>query len=319
MLVSTLASDMTDLVEPQVQPAPTEQRGSLTADAWRSLRTSPRFWFSAVTIALLAIMAIWPQVFVAFSPATHDPRDCSLRAEDGTFQDRLPPSTDHWFGTDVQGCDYYARVMYGARVSMTVGVGATALALAIGVLLGGLAGYYRGWSDSVISRVTDLFFALPYVVGAILLLTVLGDEGRSTFQVLLVIALLSWPLASRIVRTSVVQVTQHEYIEAARAVGASDSRILARHVLQNSFAPVFVYAMISIGAIIGVEATLSFLGVGLQLPAISWGLMINTAQNHIFESPHLLFFPGLFVTLTVLAFLLLGDALRDALDPRLQR
>jgi ABC-type dipeptide/oligopeptide/nickel transport system permease subunit len=298
---------------------PDGTRGSLTADAWRALRTSPRFWFAAFVIVVITLMALWPQAFVAPSPATHDPRDCSLRADDGSFQDRLPPSAEHWFGTDVQGCDYYARVMYGARVSVVVGVGATLLALAIGLALGGVAGYYRGWPDSVISRVTDLFFALPYVVGAILLLTVLGEEGRSAFQVLLVIGVLSWPLASRIVRSSVLSVAQQEYIEAARAVGASDARILTRHVLPNSFAPVFVYSMISIGAIIGVEATLSFLGVGLRLPAISWGLMINTAQGHLLETPHLLLFPGLFVTLIVLAFLLMGDALRDAFDPRLLR
>ena len=294
-------------------------RGSLRADAWRALRRSPRFWVAAVIVALAMLMAIWPQLFVSISPATHDPFDCSLRADDGSFQDRLPPSADHWFGTDVQGCDYYARVMYGARASIVVGVGATLVALLIGLALGGIGGYYRGWPDAVISRVTDLFFAVPYVVGAILLLSVIGDEGRSTLQVLLVIGALSWPLASRIVRSSVLGVTQQEYVEAARAVGASDARIVTRHVLPNSFAPVFVFSMITIGAIIGVEATLSFLGVGLQLPAISWGLMINTAQSYVFDSPHLLLFPGLFVTLTVLAFLLLGDALRDAFDPRLQR
>lgn len=294
-------------------------RGSLGADAWRSLRKSPRFWFAAGIVILVTLMAVWPQLFVSISPASHDPYDCSLRAPDGSFQDRLPPSNEHWFGTDVQGCDYYARVMYGARASIVVGVGATLVALLIGLALGGVAGYYRGWPDSVISRVTDLFFAVPYVVGAILLLTMLGEEGRSSLQVLLVIGFLSWPLASRIVRSSVLGVTQQEYVEAARAVGASDARILTRHVLPNSFAPVFVFSMISIGAIIGVEATLSFLGVGLQLPAISWGLMINTAQNYLFDSPHLLLFPGLFVTLTVLAFLLLGDSLRDAFDPRLQR
>ncbi len=295
------------------------ERGSLTADAWRVLRKSPRFWFAAAVVVLVVLMAIWPQLFVSISPATHDPFDCSLRAADGSFQDRLPPSAEHWFGTDVQGCDYYARVMYGARASIVVGIGATLVALLIGLISGGVAGYYRGWPDSVISRVTDLFFAVPYVVGAILLLTVVGEEGRSTLQVLLVIGVLSWPLASRIVRSSVLGTTQHEYIEAARAVGAGDARILTRHVLPNSFAPVFVFSMISIGAIIGVEATLSFLGVGLQLPAISWGLMINTAQTYLHESPHLLLFPGVFVTATVLAFLLLGDALRDAFDPRLHR
>lgn len=288
-------------------------------EAWKVLRRSLRFWITAGLVILFAVMAIWPQLFVAPSPAPPDPQQCSLRAPDGSFQDRLLPSAGHWFGTDVQGCDYYTRTIYGARTSLWIASAATVLALVPGILLGLTAGYVGGWADAVISRLTDVFFAIPYIIGAILLLTALGGDTRTTTEVIVVIAALSWPLPSRIVRAAALQARSQEYVEAARALGAPTSRILFRHVLPNSFAPVIVYASISAGAIIGLEALLSFLGVGLQLPAISWGLMVNTAQSHLLDLPHLLLFPGLFVTVAVLAFFLLGDVLQQSLDPRLRR
>lgn len=287
-------------------------------EAWQALRGSVSFWITAGLVLLLAVMAIWPQLFVAPSPGPADPQLCSLRAADGSFQDRLLPSPQHWFGTDVQGCDYYARTIYGARTSLWIATAATILALIPGILLGLTAGYLGGWVDAVISRFTDVFFAIPYIIGAILLLTALGGESRSATEVLVVIAALSWPLPSRIVRAAALQARRQEYVEAARALGAPTWRILVRHVLPNSYGPVLVYASLSAGSIIGLEALLSFLGVGLQLPAISWGLMIKTAQSHLLSLPHLLFFPGLFVTVAVLAFFLLGDVLRGALDPRLR-
>ncbi len=294
-----------------------ERTASLWADAWRQLRSKPIFWVSISIITVFTVMAIAPQIFVAPSPATHDPFDCSLRDAEGEFQDRLPPSSEHWFGTDVQGCDYYVRVIYGARVSMVVGVAVTAIGALIGLVLGGIAGFWGGWTDNVISRITDVFFAFPFIVGAILLLSVIqGEGGRTLGDVVLVIGLFSWPTISRIFRGSVIQARGQEYVEAARALGASNRRILVRHVLPNAIAPAIVYATITLGVIISVEATLSFLGVGLQLPAISWGLMINTAQTRIAQSPHLLFFPGAALFLIIFAFILLGDAVRDALDPR---
>lgn len=315
-------SGMTDpvLPEPLWDPRLTEadRPAMVTGEAWRALRRSARFWITAGLVVLFAVMATWPQLFVAPSPAPADPRECSLRASDGSFQDRLLPSSEHWFGTDVQGCDYYTRTIYGARTSLGIAAAATVLALIPGVLLGLTAGYLGGWPDAVISRFTDIFFAIPYIIGAILLLTALGGENRTASEVLVVIAALSWPLPSRIVRAAALQARSQEYVEAARAMGAPTSRILFRHVLPNSFAPVIVYASLSAGSIIGLEALLSFLGVGLQLPAVSWGLMIKTAESHLLDVPHLLFFPGLFVTVAVLAFFLLGDVLRQALDPHLR-
>lgn len=313
-------SDESALIEPEVASEGDEfieQAASLWGDAWRELRQRWIFWIAASLIALFSVMAAAPQVFVAPSPGTHDPRDCGLRADDGTYQDRLRPSKEHWFGTDLQGCDYYARVIYGARVSIIIGIGVTALAGLIGLTLGGIAGFYGGWFDNLISRFVDVLFAIPFLVAAILFLNVIASDGnRGIPHLLLVLGVFGWPTLSRLFRGSVIQAKTQDYVEAARAVGASNFRILIRHILPNAIAPTIVYATIAIGGVIAAEATLSFLGVGLQLPAISWGLMINNAQTRIITDPHLLLFPGIFLSLTVLGFLLLGDAVRDALDPR---
>ena len=228
-----------------------ERTASLWADAWRQLRRKPIFWISMVIITIFTVMAIAPGLFVAPSPATHDPFECSLRDADGEFQDRLPPSSEHWFGTDVPGCDYYVRVIHGARVSMIVGIGVTLIAVLIGLTLGGIAGFWGKWTDNLISRMVDIFFAFPFIVGAILLLSVIqGEGGRTLFHVVLVIGLFSWPTLSRIFRASVIQARGQEYVEAARALGASNRRILLRHVLPNAIAPAIVYATITIGVII---------------------------------------------------------------------
>jgi oligopeptide transport system permease protein len=331
MRSSTLGSAMSDATKDVLEQAfvggaggdpeyGEERAASLWGDAWRLLKRRVVFWIAVGLIALFTAMAIAPQMFVAPSPATHDPTECQLRNDEtGEFQDRLPPSRDHWFGTDVQGCDYYARVIYGARVSIVIGIGVTALAGVLGLILGGLAGFYGGAIDQGISRFVDVLFAIPFLVVAILFLNAIARPGsRHLGHVLLVLGVFGWPTLSRIFRASVIQERNQDYVEAARAIGASNRRILVRHILPNAIAPAIVYATIAIGGVIAAEATLSFLGVGLQLPAISWGLMINTAQTRILTDPHLLFFPGVALSLTVLGFLLLGDVVRDALDPRLR-
>lgn len=297
-----------------------EEGSGLFKDAWKDIRKRRLFWVAAVIIGVFTLMAIAPQVFVAPSPATHDPRLCSLRNPDtGEFQDLLKPSSEHWFGTDIQGCDYYARVMYGARVSIVIGIGGTAILLVIGLITGGVAGFYGGGSDAIISRLVDILFAFPFLIAAFLFMDLIaGQSSRNEWHVLLFIGIFGWAVLSRIFRGAVLQAKEKEYVEAAQALGASRVRILFRHIFPNAFAPAFVYAMIGIGGIIGAEAALSFLGIGLQLPAISWGLMINTAQDRILDDPHLLLFPGLFLSLVVLGFLLLGDVVRDALDPRMR-
>ncbi|MET0567057.1 MAG: ABC transporter permease [Acidimicrobiia bacterium] len=298
-----------DVVTPEVVPAQAPKQGkpaSLWTDAWRELRRKPGFVISALLVILMTIMAAFPQLFTSI-----DPRECSL------INALQTPGAEHWFGTDLQGCDYYARTIYGARTSVSIGLVVTFFATLIAVTLGSLAGYKGGWLDSTLSRFTDIMFAIPLILGAIVILNALGGS-RGIWTVSAVLIILGWPTMLRLMRSSVLSVRELDYVDAARALGASDWRIITRHVLPNGITPVIVYATITVGVIITAEASLSFLNVGLQLPAISWGLMISAAQNRILTFPHLLFFPGIFLSVTVFAFILMGDALRDALDPKLR-
>jgi len=246
-----------------------------------------------------------PQLFT-----NADPRDCNLS------NSLLTPSSEHWFGTDLQGCDYYARTIYGARVSITIGLLVTVFATLIALIGGSIAGYYGGATDSIIARITDIWFVIPFILGGIVILSLFPSRG--VFQVSLVLIILGWPTMLRLVRSSVISAKSNDYVDAARAMGAGNNRIITRHILPNSLAPVIVYATITVGVVISAEAALSFLGVGLQLPSISWGLMISVAQQRILTAPHLLLFPGIFLSVTVFSFILMGDALRDALDPKLR-
>ncbi|HET6626408.1 MAG TPA: ABC transporter permease [Nocardioidaceae bacterium] len=281
------------------------RRASLWADAWRELRHNPLFLVSAALIVLFVVMAIVPQLFTTRSPYACDLADSLGR-----------PSGEHWFGFDLQGCDYYTRVVYGARVSIVIGTLVTLFSVLIALVLGSLAGYYGGLVDTLISRFTDIVFGLPFVLGAIVVLSVVSNHNL--WWVTFVLILLGWTTMTRLTRSSVLSVRGSDYVNAAKALGANDFRVLTRHVLPNAIAPMIVYATIYVGIIIAAEATLSFLGVGLQLPAISWGLMISQAQARVLSAPHLLLFPGIFLSLTVLSFILMGDALRDALDPKLR-
>lgn len=284
---------------------PVGREASLWHDAWLELRRNPFFIISCLLIVVYIAMAIRPQLFTSTSP-----RSCNLANSVGR------PQPGHPFGFDIQGCDYYANVIYGARASITVGLLTVAAALLIAVIFGSISGYYGGPLDSLIARSTDVVFAIPTILGGIVLLSVLDNRGIP--QVSLVLILLGWPTMLRIMRSQVISGKQSDYVEAARALGASDLRVITRHILPNGLAPVIVYATIFIGIVISAEAALSFLGVGLQLPEISWGLQLNAAQNRLLQSPHLLLFPGAFLSVAILSFIMLGDALRDALDPKLR-
>lgn len=290
-----------------------EVRHTYWGDAWRVLRGRWLFWVSLFIIVTFVAMAIVPGLFVWPSPGPDDPSGlyCFLG------EARLPPSSEHWYGTDVQGCDYYAQVTYGARVSLLVALFATLITITVGIILGSIAGYYGGFPDSLISRTADGFFALPYLVGAIIVLSALTTQGgREIWQVTVAIGFLGWPAVVRLYRSTVLQVKSLEYVQAARALGASDSRIIFRHILPNAIAPTLVYSTIGMGAVISVEATLSFLGIGLPIDSISWGIMVNEAGTRIQQSPHLLMFPGLYLVLASLGFVLMGEQLREAFDPR---
>ncbi|MFY2788624.1 ABC transporter permease [Rhodococcus sp. KRD162] len=279
-------------------------QASLWGNAWKFLRKSPFFIIGTFLLTVLLVMAVFPQLFARGI----DPRVCSLS------DSRLSPSAQHWFGTDVQGCDYYANVIYGARISLSIGVLSVIGVLIIGVLIGALAGYFGGIIDSFLARFTDVFFGIPLLLGALILLTVTAQ--RTIFTVSLALVAFGWMTAMRLVRSSVIAIKNSEYVQAAQALGASTYRILVRHILPNALAPVVIYATISVGTFIAAEATLTFLGIGLQAPEISWGLQINLGQNVFLTSPHLVLFPAAFLSVTVLAFIMLGDALRDALDPK---
>jgi len=282
------------------------REATLWSDAWRQLRRRPMFYIPAIAVVILILIALFPQVFARGI----NPRQCSLT------ESLLRPSAEHWFGTDILGCDYYARTIYGARPSISIGILVTVFATLIAIIGGSAAGYFGGGIDSFIARLTDIWFVIPTILGAIVVLNLLDKRG--VLQVSLVLIVLSWGTMLRLVRSSVLAAKANDYVDAARAMGSSNFRIITRHLLPNSLAPVIVYATITIGVIIAAEAALSFLNVGLQLPAISWGLMISVAQQRILTAPHLLFFPGLVLSITVFSFILMGDALRDALDPKLR-
>ena len=279
------------------------------------MRHQPSFWFAALLLAILASMTVAPALWVAPSPASPDPHACSIRSDTGEFQDRLPPSSEHWFGTDLQGCDYYTQVIYGTRASMVTGLVAVLIGGAIAIAFGGLAGFVGGWVDGSISRFTDVIFGIPAIVFAILLLNFISGENHSVLTVALVLGLLGWPFALRLVRSSVQQVRSMPFIDASRLHGATTRRTITRHVLPNALMPMIGYMTLAVGGAIVAEAGLSFLGVGLQAPTISWGQMIGTAQQRLSDLPYLLFFPSFFLSMTVLAFLIAGDVLRRHIDP----
>ncbi|KPI26278.1 ABC-type transporter, integral membrane subunit [Actinobacteria bacterium OK074] len=284
---------------------PSNKPRSLWSDAWRDLRRNPVFLLSALVILFLVVISLWPSLI-----ASGNPLKCDLaKAQQGS-------APGHPFGYDGQGCDVYTRTVYGARTSAAVAVCATLGVAVLGSVLGGLAGYFGGVWDSVLSRITDVFFAIPVVLGGLVLLSVVVTN--TIWPVIGFMVLLGWPQISRIARGSVLTVKQNDYVQAARALGASNSRILLRHIAPNAVAPVIVVATIALGTYIALEATLSYLGVGLKPPSVSWGIDISAASPYVRNAPHALLWPSGALAITVLAFIMLGDAVRDALDPKLR-
>lgn len=278
---------------------------SLWSDAWRDLRRNPVFIISGLIILFLVVIAIWP-----YAIATQNPLSCNLvDSEQGA-------RSGHPFGFDAQGCDVYTRTVYGARASVTVGVCASAGVAILGSVLGGLAGFYGGGWDAVLSRITDIFFGIPVILGGLVLLSVVSSS--TVWPVVGFMIVLGWPQISRIARGSVITVKQNDYVQAARALGASNTRMLIRHIMPNAVAPVIVVATIALGTFISLEATLSYLGVGLKPPTVSWGIDISDASPNVRNAPHALLWPAGALAITVLAFIMLGDAVRDALDPKLR-
>jgi peptide/nickel transport system permease protein len=249
---------------------------------------------------LCALLAPWI--------APHDPAQLNLATR------LTPPSAAHWFGTDELGRDVLSRTLFGARVSLTVAFAVVAISLFVGLVLGMLAGFYGGWLDTVINLyLTNAFLALPGILLAVAFVAFLGP---SLINLICALAIAAWVNYARLVRGQVMAVKQREFVQAARSLGAGDLRLMLRHILPNILQPLLVQAAVGMAAAVLAEATLSFLGLGVQPPTATWGAMLNDARSHLFESPYLIFFPAAAVALCVLAFNLVGDGLRDYLDPR---
>lgn len=278
----------------------------LWGSAWQDLRRRPLFWVSAAIIVLVVLIAAFPSLFTSVDPHAANLRDSLAPARSG-----------HLMGFTQQGYDVYSRVIYGARASVIVGIGVTVAVTILGILLGALAGYVGGWVDAVLSRITDMFFAIPLILAGIVLMQLFTE--RTIWSVVIVLAAFGWPQMARVVRSAVISVKNEEYVTASRALGLSPTGILFRHVLPNCLAPVIVMATTSLGIYIVAEATLSYLGIGLPTTTVSWGNDISVAQQVLRQAPSNLFWPATALAVTVLGFILMGDALKDSLDPKERR
>ncbi|MEE1927747.1 ABC transporter permease [Streptomyces sp. TRM 70351] len=284
---------------------------SLWSDAWHDLRRNPLFVVSAILIAFLLVMTFWPGLFTSASPRHGDLANHYLgEPELGNF------FAPEWLGYDAQGRSIYARIVYGTRASVIVGVAVTALVTLLGGLVGMFAGYFGGIVDSLLSRLTDTFAGIPFLLGAMVVLNVF--DVRTVWIVVVAMAFLGWTQIARVARGSVISTKQSDYVQAARALGAGTGRILLRHVLPNAVAPVIVVATIALGGYIAAEASLSFLGIGLSEPTVSWGIDVSNGKDQLRNAPFVLLSPAVMVSVTVLAFIMLGDAVRNALDPKLR-
>lgn len=277
---------------------------SMWADAWRTLRKNPLFIISGILILFIVFVALFPGVFTK-----NDPNYCNL---DNYLEGSSP---GHPFGFDAQGCDIYSRVVYGTRTSLSVGILTTVIVVAVGTLIGAIAGFFGGWIDAVLSRIVDIFMAIPMLLGAIVVLQMFRTV-TSLWKVVLVLALFGWVSTARIARGAVLSSKNLEFNTASTALGSTPMRNLFRHILPNSLAPIIVIATTSLGSYIVSEATLSFLGIGLPSTTVSWGGDISNAQSILRTNPMVLFYPSVALAITVLAFIMMGDAVKDALDPK---
>ena len=297
-----------DTETPAAVPVPEEVpagRASLWRDAWRRLRVN-----RLAVAALFVLCAVGAGVVAGpwAAPHAYDAQDTALGA--------VGPRAGHWLGTDPLGRDLLARLLQGGRVSLLIGLSATAVSLLIGVLYGGVSGFAGGRGDALMMRIVDILYALPYTVFVIILMVFFG---RNFLFLFLAIGAVEWLTMARIVRGQVLSLREREFVEAARALGLGRARILVRHILPNTLGPVIIYATLTVPRVMLLEATLSFLGLGVQPPMSSWGLLIKEGVETMEEYPWLLLFPSIAFSATLFALNALGDGLRDALDPRTSR
>lgn len=288
--------------EPILEAGVVEQGTSLWKDAWIRLRRNKLAVFGLVmlvTFVILALLTPW------IAPYAYDDQSLDLGA--------TPPSAAHWLGTDIFGRDLLTQILYGGRISLAVGFVATAVALVIGVTWGAIAGYVGGRVDAVMMRLVDILYALPFMIFIVLLMVVFG---RNLLLLFLAIGAVEWLTMARIMRGQVQTLRQQEFVEAAVSLGLSPAAIIWRHLVPNALGPIIVYTTLTIPSVMLLEAFLSFLGLGVQPPQTSWGLLISYGAETMEEYPWLLIFPGLALSLTLFALNFLGDGLRDALDVR---
>ena len=285
----------------------TQKKRSMALEIWRRLRKNKMAMLGLVILVMLALTAIFADVIADY--------DTKVIAQD--IKNRLQgPSMEHWCGTDEFGRDIFARLVHGSRVSLVVGLISVSISLLMGGALGAIAGYYGGRVDNVIMRIMDIFLAVPSIL---LAMTIVAALGTSLINVMLAIGVSGIPGYARIVRASVMSIKDQEFVEASRAIGAKSPTTIFREILPNCLAPIIVQATLSVAGAILSTASLSFIGLGVQPPSPEWGAMLSGGRNYLRDALHLTLFPGLASVITILALNLLGDGLRDALDPRLKQ
>ncbi|MFN8443559.1 MAG: ABC transporter permease [Caldilineaceae bacterium] len=273
---------------------------------WRRFKGNRLAIIGLAVVLLLIIIAALANVLAPYDPAF------SFRGMRGSA-----PGAEHWLGTDTNGRDLLSRVVFGARIALTVGIGATLMQLIIGVLIGAIAGYFGGWTDTILSRLIDTLMSMPVLALLTLLAAVLRDKAiPSVLLTIMVIGFTGWSRFARVVRADVMSLKQRDFVIAAQSSGVTPMRIIVRHMLPNVMGPVIVLASLGIGGIIILEAALSFLGLGVRPPTPSWGVILSDGRAFITNYPHIVISPGVMIVITVLAFNFLGDGLRDALDPK---
>ena len=285
-------------------------------EAWKRLRISPLFWLATLILAVIAVMIFFPTLFTSADPTR------------GSLDDSFSPARDgHPFGFTQQGYDLWARTVYGARASVAVGVLTAIMTAVLGIITGAIAGFYGGIVDTIISRISDIFFSIPLLLACIVVISVINNTWPSrgfwgsVIVVVIALALFAWPQITRQMRGAVLEVKNLEFVDAATAIGATKMQNLRRHIVPNALAPVIVASTISLGVFIVAESSLSFLGLGLPQNVVSWGNDLSAAQTQVRSGQHLsvMYLPAIALGMTVLGFILLGEAVREALDPKARK
>ncbi|TXK19591.1 ABC transporter permease [Homoserinibacter sp. GY 40078] len=300
-----------------------DRKSNLWLDAWRDLRGRWMFWVSAVFILFIVFVALFPTVFTQVPPndgciltVQNETQAAELGVPVGTVISDHGPLPGHPLGFTRQGCDVFSRIVHGTGTSLSVGLIVTVIVAVMGIALGAFAGYFGGWIDSFLMRIGDIFFAIPYILAAVVIMSMFLAD-RNILIISLAIGFFAWPSTARILRSEVLRVKQLDYVMASEAIGVSKLRTMFSHVMPNSLAPVIIISTVGLAGAITAEATLSFLGVGLPANIfMSWGNDIAQAQQSLRTAPQVLIYPSIALSFTVLAFILLGETVRDALDPK---